>query len=124
MKLETTSKICKFHCAILASAVLVALICMGCGSSSSGSGRGGQGALGLVPDSVGRVDVVDLDGVLNDEEFLESDLPDSMILRGFSDLEERLDDNWGIIAEDIDTFVITSDNVWIFDGLDGGSTLS
>ena len=117
MKLETTSKICKFHCAILASAVLVALICMGCGSSSSGSG--GQGALGLVPDSVVFVQVVDMDEVLKDEEFLESKLPDSMIVRGFGDLEEKWDKDWGITAQDINAYVQTSDDVTIFEGLDG-----
>ena len=119
MKLETTSKICKFHCAILASAVLVALICMGCGPSSSGSGRGGQGALGLVPDSVVFVQVVDMDEVLKDEEFLESKLPDSMIVRGFGDMEEQWDKDWGITAQDINAYVQTSDNVTIFEGLDG-----
>ena len=105
----------------LAVIVLIALVYLGvgCGPSSSGSGRGGQGALGLVPDSVVFVQVVDMDEVLKDEEFLESKLPDSMIVRGFGDIEEKWDKDWGITAQDINAYVQTSDNVTIFEGLDG-----
>ena len=105
----------------LAVIVLIALVYLGvgCGPSSSGSGRGGQGALGLVPDSVVFVQVVDMDEVLKDEEFLESKLPDSMIVRGFGDLEEKWDKDWGITAQDINAYVQTSDDVTIFEGLDG-----
>ena len=103
----------------LAVIVLIALVYLGVGCGSSSSGSGGQGALGLVPDSVVFVQVVDMDEVLKDEEFLESKLPDSMIVRGFGDLEEKWDKDWGITAQDINAYVQTSDDVTIFEGLDG-----
>ena len=75
--------------------------------------------MGLVPDSVVFVQVVDMDEVLKDEQFLESKLPDSMIVRGFGDIEEKWDKDWGITAQDINAYVQTSDDVTIFEGLDG-----
>ena len=118
MKLHPPSIAGKSPLLNLVVIVLAALVYLvaGCGPSSPGSG--GQGALGLVPDSVAYVHVVDMDEVLQDKDFLESGLPDSMILRGFGEIEEKWDKNWGIAAQDINSFVLTSDGVMILEGLD------
>ncbi len=76
--------------------------------------------MGLVPDSASGVTIVDMDGVLKDERLLESELPDSLIIRRFDDLEQDLERSVGIILEDIDTFVDVHDGIEIFAGLDVG----
>lgn len=98
----------------LATFVLAALICLGVGCGPSSLGTGGQGALGLVPDSVVNVHVFDVGEVLKDEEFLES-----QIGRNFDQMEETFDEQWGIILEDINTLVLIPGDLTILEGLDG-----
>ena len=101
----------------LATFVLAVLICLevGCGPGSAGSA--GQGALGLVPDSVVDVQVFDMDEMLKDEEFLVS-----KIIHDFDQIDQMekiFDERWGIILEDINTLVLISDGLTIIEGLDG-----
>ena len=67
-------------------------------------GSAGQGALGLVPDSVVDVHVFDVGEVLKDEEFLVSKIIHDFDL--IDQMEETFDEHWGIILEDINTLVV------------------
>ena len=70
--------------------------------------------MGLVPDSVINVHMFDVDEVLKDEECLESKTG-----RNFDQMEKHLDEQWGIILEDINTLVLIPGDLTILEGLDG-----